>query len=767
MKPDRAAPDAPPSEARSASDGAGTFGARVARTLMSSLIITTMTVSFGISLAALVFSGELAPYLPAGIGILLCSSFIVGLTVALGSSFKAALSAPQDNTTVIIATIAAGVGHELPKGSDALPTIVAACACTSLLTGVVCLALGMLRLGKIVRFVPYPVVGGFIACTGWLVVQGALSVLTGVNLTYQNFDVLFVPGDLISWVPGTAFGVFLALALRRWSNSLVLPALIACGIVVFYLALAVAGVSVEEASTRGWLLGPFPKGGLWPPLQLPALAEVARGHIHWHAIWANIGGMWTLTVLMVISVLLNASGLELATSTDIDLDRELRLNGVANIASGAFGGVPGHLLLGDSALNMKLGGKNRYAGAISSVLVLVMLMVGTTLLSYFPKPILGGLLCCIGLLFLLETVYDAWSRLPRLEYTVVVLILLVVVISGFFEGLLVGLVFSSALFAVNYARISVVKHEITGASLRSKAARSAESESLLQEFGDQICIMQLQGYVFFGTAHNLVQRVHRRMQGRGATAAKYVLLDFRYVEGIDSSSVLSFMRMRKLAGKLGVRIAFTQMAKNVKKQLLRGGCLDASPPDNKRVPALPATLLSPIHVFDDLDHGLEWCEDQLLFSTTSSRLSSEAISELWALARHKQLVDELGPYLERIEAKKGFELYKKGETANDLILIESGELAAWLDVGDDRPPIRLRSMGAGSVVGESGLYLGQPRSATVRATCASVLHRLTHQQLDRMTVEAPELAAAFHQLVVTILAERVVNTTRAAQMAFF
>jgi SulP family sulfate permease len=765
MKTDRAAPT-PPSEHEPRSDGAGTIGARIARTLMSSLVITTMTVSFGISLAALVFSGDLAPYLPAGIGVLLCSSFIVGLTVALRSSFKAALSAPQDNTTVIIAAIAAGVGRMIPHGSDALPTIVAAFAVTSLLTGAVCLALGMLRLGMIVRFVPYPVVGGFIACTGWLVVQGALSVLTGVNLTIHNLDVLLVPGDLINWVPGTAFGIFLALALRRWSNSLVLPGLIACGIVIFYLALGVAGIGVEEASARGWLLGPFPKGGLWPPLQLPALAEIARGHVHWAAIWANIGGMGTLTVLMVISVLLNASGLELATGTDIDLDRELRINGFANIASGAFGGVPGHLLLGDSALNMKLGGKNRYAGAISSVLVLLMLMVGTTLLSYFPKPILGGLLCCIGLLFLLETVYDARSRLPRLEYSVVLVILAVVVASGFFEGLLAGLVFSSGLFAVNYARISVVKHEITGAFLRSKAARTAEDESLLQQFGDQICIMQLQGYIFFGTAHSLVQRVYQRMLGREGPQAKYVLLDFRYVDGIDSSSALSFTRLRKLARKLGVRIAFTQLSTTVRTQLERSGGLDAPAADKRRAPPPSPSSLAPIHIFADLDRGLEWCEGQLLLHTTSSRVSSEAISELWALARHKKLVDELAPYLERIEVNKGAEIFKKGAAASDLILIESGELAAWLDVDDGRS-IRLRSMGAGSVVGESGLYLGQPRSATVRATCASVLHRLTQHELDRMTVEAPELAADFHQLVVTILAERVVNTTTAAQMAFF
>lgn len=76
-------------------------------------------------------------------------------------------------------------------------------------------------------------------------------------------------------------------------------------------------------------------------------------------------------------------------------------------------------------------------------------------------------------------------------------------------------------------------------------------------------------------------------------------------------------------------------------------------------------------------------------------------------------------------------------------------------------------MGAGSVVGESGLYLGQSRSASVRTTRPSVLYRLSTAALKRMTGQAPELAAAFHQFVVRLLAERMVNTTSAAQMLFY
>jgi SulP family sulfate permease len=164
-----------------------------------------------------------------------------------------------------------------------------------------------------------------------------------------------------------------------------------------------------------------------------------------------------------------------------------------------------------------------------------------------------------------------------------------------------------------------------------------------------------------------------------------------------------------------------------------------------------------VRVFPDLDHGLEWCEAELLATGAPSAT---------AMNRAHEIIVRLGAYLERIEVPAGHEVYRKGEESKDLLLIESGELEAWLTLADGRV-MRLRTMGAGNVVGESGLYLGARRSASVRATRASVLHRLSSEALDRMNREAPELAAALHQFVARLLAERLVNTTSAAQMCFY
>jgi len=713
-----------------------------------------LIVTFGISLAALIFTGDLAHYVPAGIGVLLLSSFIIGGVVALRSSYKPVISAPQENTSVILALMAAAIGQKLPAGVDALPTILASFALASIGTGTLFALLGLLRLGKIVRYIPYPVIGGFLGGTGWLLVQGSLSVLTGVAITADNVHLLFARGAAITWVPGIVFGALVTLVIRRRHHFLLLPGLLAGGVGLFYLVLAIAGISVATAEARGYLLGPFPQGGLWPPFRLEAL-----GRIDWGVLRSTAGSIAALTVLAAISILLNASGLELATDEEIDLDRELRVTALANLLSGALGGVMGYLSLSESTLNYKIGARTRLPGLISASASLLTLVAGAAAVSYFPKPILGGLLLFLGLSFLLETVYDAWFRLPLIEYALVLAILLAVVTQGFLAGIGAGLLISAVLFAGSYARIHVVKHAILGSVLRSKASRSVAKESLLKRRGEQIHVLQLQGYIFFGTAYDLLKDVQSRLLGLGKLCklrARFVVLDFRHVDGLDSSAVVAFTRMRKLATAEGATLAFTELPKSVSRQLERGGCLD--PTAGAPSPNLVLRAERPASaVFEDLDRGLEWCENQVLGTLQPGEVAPES---------ERALVHRLAEYLERIEAEEGYNLYKLGEVSKDLILIESGEVVAWLDVEGGRSK-RLRTMGPGSVVGEAGLYLGQPRSASVRTSRPSVLHRLSAESLSRMTREAPELSSALHYYVVRLLAERVVETTSAAQMVFY
>jgi sulfate permease, SulP family len=724
---------------------------RLVPELVAGAISGTLIVTFGISLAALIFTGDLGRHVPAGIGVVLFSSFIIGATVSLRGSFKPVISAPQENTSVILALMASAVSQKIPAGTDALPTILACFAMASIATGALFAILGQLRLGKIVHYIPSPVVGGFLAGTGWLLVQGSLSVLVGVTITSDNSGSLFAPGAPLLWIPGLVYGLILTIMLRRKHHFLMLPGLLVGGIAVFYGTIRVAGMSVAAASARGLLLGTFPQGGLWPPLRPQAIAQ-----IDWTVVRSTSGSIAALTVLAAISILLNASGLELATEEEIDLDRELRATGLANILSGVFGGVVGYLSLSESTLNHKMGARSRIPGLVSAGLSLLTLVAGSAALSYFPKPVLGGLLLFMGLSFLIENLYDAWFRLPILEYALVLAILLAVVSLGFIAGVGAGLLISAVLFAVSYARINVVKNATSGAVLRSRATRSPARQAILKRRGGRTAVLQLQGYIFFGTAYDLLKVVQQHLVSRGNFTTPFVVLDFRHVHGLDSSAVVAFTRMRKLAAAEQATLVFTNLPAGVARQLARG-CLD---------PGMMTPPLEPVSradrpsaaVFEDLDRGLEWCETQIL-GRFDVRDDAAAQSE-------RAIVDRLAQYLERIEAPSGYVVYLHGEVAEDLFLVESGEVAAWVEEADGRSK-RLRTMGPGGVVGEAGLYLKQPRTATVLATQTSVLHRLSLTALERMTSEAPELSALLHQHVARLLAERMVETTSTEQREFY
>jgi len=359
-------------------------------------------------------------------------------------------------------------------------------------------------------------------------------------------------------------------------------------------------------------------------------------------------------------------------------------------------------------------------------------------------PVLGGLLLFLGLSFLVEWVYDAWFTLPRSDYALVLAILVIVGAVGFLEGVAVGIGIAVVLFVITYSRINVVKHALSGANFRSTVDRPAAHRRLLHEKGEQLHILQLQGFVFFGTAQNLLAQIRRRSQDSDRPILRFVALDFRRVSGFDSSALSSFVRMKQLAETQDFRLVFTHLTPDMRLQLERGG--------------LGLNSDEVLRVFPTLDHGMEWCEEQIL-AAESARLTD------WPDTLQAQLEKAFPPsanaarfmnYLEKHEVGPGYYLMRQGEPSQDLYFIESGAATAQFELQDGRA-IRLRTMHGGTVVGEVGLYLGGIRTASVVTTQPSTLYRLSASAIQHMEEQAPEEAAALHRWVARLMAERLAD----------
>lgn len=712
--------------------------------VVAGILVGTTEVIAALSLGTLIFSGPLAAFLPYGVGIALVSAMILLAGISLASRIPAVIASVQDSPAVVLAAMAAGIATALSAGQPEtlLATVLVALAIATTVSGFTCLALGHFKLGRLVRFMPYPVIGGFLAGTGWLLVAGSFGAMSDYALTWRNVPALLEPQQLILWAPGLAIALLLFFGLRRIRHFWALPALLAGSLALFYLTLGTSGISLEAATRQGLLLGAMGQGTISHPLAAGQLLAV-----DWPAIVAQAGNIAIVAVLSVVNLLLYASALELVVGRDIDLNHELKAAGLAGIASGLAGGLVGYQALSLTTLANRMGARGRLPGLVAAAVCAAVLLAGSSLLAYLPKAMLGGLLFFLGLDFLVEWLVRGWKRLSRIDYAVVVLILAVIALAGLLVGVAVGLLVMVVLFVLDYSRMGAVRLALSGSQRRSNVERCAYHRQVLaDDLGKRIFILELQGFIFFGTATAVLDKIQARLTDKDLPGVRYMILDFQRVTGLDSSGVLSFVKGRQAASARNCTLVLTHLTAAMQRRFSLDGITDGA---------------GGVRIFPDLDRGLEWCEDQLLDSEgiTFIHVPITLSAQLADSGFEKKQTIRLLNYLERVDFEQDDRLVVQGDEADKLYFIERGTVSVRLEL-DNGECVRLQTLGLGTAVGEPGMYLGTKCSASVVADSPGIAYCLTQQGLALMEQEDPVLAASFHRLVARLLSERLVATTR-------
>lgn len=706
------------------------------------LISGVLTIAMACAFSALIFSGPLSGYVSTGITLILLGAFILGTVTALASSYPGTVARPHEIPAAIVAIIAASISGSMTlraSGGEIFATVVVAIFAASCATGIFFLVLGYLNAGNLIRFVPYPVIGGFLAGTGLLLVKGAFGVMTDRALTMANITYLASPELLIKWMPGLAFALVLFFVLRWRNHYLVMPVWLAVSFVLFYIITQAAGLTVADLRYQGWLIGSIEGNG---PRDL-TLASFSR--VEWGLVAQQTGKILTILILSCISLLLNASGLELVVREDIDLNRELRATGLANLLSGFAGSTVGFHSLSLSALGYSMGAKSRMVGVISALLCGLIVFFGSAVLSYFPRAIMGGVLLFLGLTFLYEWLYQTWSRLPKTDYILIVFILVIIGMFGFLQGVAVGMLVAIVIFVVKYSHVSVVKHVLSGITYHSNVDRAPGQQDVLSEKGSSVYILKLQGFIFFGTANDLYDRIRKRANN-SASQLKFAVLDFRLVNGVDSSAVNTFTKMRDQAGSAGYVLVFSQVSDEALALFQRGG-FDPGETGSFRI-------------FPYLDLAVEWCENEILLS--ENMLFDH---EIYPFEEHLREffpedageVRNLIGYAERREVPAGFCVIRQNDPPHSLYYLESGRATVNLEDASGQT-VRLRTISPGTIIGELGLYLREPSTASVVTEAQSVFYKITVEALTRMEREEPHIAAVFHRFIIQQMGERLMYT---------
>ena len=479
------------------------------QTLAAGLVCGFLAVVLSLSLGNLLFFGEMRDFVPVALGMALFTTMVVAAIAAVTSPIRGVISISEEIPVVAIAGPAAAITAAMSgiaPAHDIAVTIVVAAAIATLSTGAILLILGYFRLGRLIRYVPFPVIAGFLAGTGWLILQGGLSVIAGDAIGLGSLHLLLAPGVALKCALGVAFAGLIALLQSRSQRPIVLPLTLFIALVAYNLVVAAFAIPPEVLRAAGWVVPMRAGAGLWPPILPADLAAV-----DWDAIIASALMLPGIVIVTVMALLMNATGIELDTDSDLDLDQELRSVGLQNLAAGAGGGVPGYPAVSLSLLAARLGAGNRLVGLIVAVVTGCVLLLGELVLNLVPTPLLGSLLVWIGAAVTYEWLVLTARRLALWEYLIVVLIFLVIVGVSFTTGILVGLVAAIILFVVEYARVDSVRHVLTGENYQSTFEMSEERREALRGFGQAILIVRLHGFIFFGTSDRLRKKIEDRL----------------------------------------------------------------------------------------------------------------------------------------------------------------------------------------------------------------------------------------------------------------
>jgi SulP family sulfate permease len=699
----------------------------VLTTAVGGVVIGAVEVVLAISFAALVFGGYLDDFLDEGIGIYLVAATITLAGIAWRAGKRGPVGSVQDAAAAVLGVVATTVAlGAFGSPNRAFLTVVAATAVVTFLTALTFLAIGVRRLGNLVRFVPYPVMGGFLAGTGWLLFKGGIGVAASILPYTRTIDDLLYVEAWHRWVPALVYGVILLVAVRVLRRPSVLPVGIAIGIALFAVGMVVSGSSLQEAQRGLWLLGPFPKGKL-----LDFWTVKAFQYADWSAIADEAAGIATAVFVAVIAALFNITGTELILRKDLDTNRELRDAGIVNIASSAFGGIPGYHALSLTALGDQMATDPRWAGLVAAIVPLTAVVFGAQLVALIPRMVVGGVLVYVGLSFMVGWLWDTRRSLPRSEFVVLLVIFLTIVTRGLIPGVAVGLVAAMALFAYNYSRVDQLSEAIFGDVYRSNVDRPLGEREALRTMANRVLILRVRGFVFFGTISALLERIRARTD---EGALDTLVIDLRGVSGLDASAVVAFTKVTQLARTHGAELVLAGASEHVRSLLERGGVVDVE---------------GAVRYEPDLDRALQRSEERLLAEVPGG--SSSDGSDL--------IPADLEPYLERLELADGDVLFHQGDEPGDLYVLEAGRLRVEM-----RTPagaaVRLATVRPGVTVGEMAIYTGDARTADVVAEGPCVVRRLGAADIRRMEREAPALAASLHRWIATELAERHTQTLR-------
>jgi SulP family sulfate permease len=694
----------------------------------------------------IVATGTLGPAaLLLGIKAALVAAIAGGLVYALSGTTPSPAGNPSSATTVIFAALVAQVGRDPQldlSSAQGLMSLAAVLGSAVVLMGLLQIGFGVAGLGRWARFVPQPVLAGFMSGIVLLILFAQLRPLLGLPLTSALTD----PATLSQIQPlALLIGVTAAAAVwllgPKW-RAVPAPLLGLGAGVGLYAVLS----SLMPGARFGNMVGVLPQGWVMPDALLP-LGDAAT-----RALWQRHGSQALLTAAALaffgaLESLFSAMALDQTTGGRHDSRRELIALGAANMASGLCGGMPLSTGRARAVQLIDSGAAGRRPVVVAALTFALIYAVGGPLLALLPKAALAGVMVTIAV-----ALSDRWTRQllrqwragerspeVRLSLAVVAVVCAVTAAGGFVAGLAAGVLLSMLIFMRSVNR-SLLRERYSADQRPSRRIYRPEQEALLRDARRRVTVFELEGALFFGSAARLTS------EGEALTSqCRCLLLDLRRVSTIDESGAMALQQLSNQLKQRGVTVLLAGVvAGNRHGQRLRDfGCFRNKPGDDPRPDWCP-----------DADRATEVAERLLLTDAGMTELqSSVSLAETALLkgletgqcARVLTVLNE-----QRLAA--GELLFQEGDTGDAIYVVTEGSISVVAAGTSERQ--RFVTFPPGMMFGETAMLDGSGRTAAAIADRASVVHRLDKSDFETLSATDPQLGQRLALNIAVHLAER-------------
>lgn len=453
---------------------------------------------------------------------------VVALPLALAFGVTSGVGAAAGLVTAIIAGVVAAVfgGSNLqvsgPTGAMAVVLVpivarygAAAVVPVAIMAGGMVLAMGLLGLGRIVDFIPWPVVEGFTIGIATIIFLQQVPMALGVPKPEGE---------------NTALVAVRALAAATWSQAAwslaVLAIVVALMLVLprlrrsFPASIAAIVVSTAVVAWSGWsvkTIGPLPTG--LPMPTLPVLDTATTG--------ALFSAALAVAALAAVESLLSARVADgMAGTSQLNPDRELVGQGLANVASGVFGGMPATGAIARTAVNVRAGARTRVSAIVHSLLILVIVLFLGTWVARVPLPALAGILMVTAVRMVDVRSARAILRSTKSDAAVMVLTALATVVFDLILAVEIGIAVAAVLALRAMAKSSTVAPESDDVVATAADHADDERSRLLQQ---HIAVYRMDGALFFGAAQYFLDEL------TSVSDVRVVILRLGGVRVIDAS----------------------------------------------------------------------------------------------------------------------------------------------------------------------------------------------------------------------------------------